>query len=535
MTSEYYYPQVASTNQTLQTLHEEQILPEMTVVWTDYQSAGRGQCGNTWQTEAGKNLTFSLLIYPSMIPVARQFLISEISALSVFATLKIYSDHFHIKWANDLYWRDRKICGILIENELQGDRLAHSVIGIGLNINQEQFDNQLPNPVSLTQITGKQHDRETLMRQIIRQFESYYARLKNGEWDAIHNEYQALLIGRNAFCSYQDATAVFDAKIERIEPDGQLVLRKRDGSFAAYLFKEVQMLHANDCEWEDYELIDTGDYEKLERFGKYILRRPEPQAVWRKSLSEQEWSHMAHAWFKKAQGKSNGDEKGEWLLTPNMPQQWFIRYAYKTMQLQFRLGMTAFKHVGIFPEQYDNWNYIFDRLVAFKLPQAKVLNLFAYTGGASLAAKAAGADVTHVDSVKQVLSWSRENMEASGLDHIRWICEDALKFVKREVRRGNRYHGILLDPPAYGRGPEGEKWILEDQIAELMQTCSQLIDEQQSFCVLNLYSMGFSHLVADNLLKDYFPAYSQTESGELFSSDTSGRKLPLSVFARGSI
>jgi len=310
--------------------------------------------------------------------------------------------------------------------------------------------------------------------------------------------------------------------------------------------------------WPDYELIDCGDYEKLERFGKYILRRPEPQAVWRKALPEKDWERQTNAWFKKEKGKthSEGNEKGEWILNPKMPQQWFISYAYKNMLLRFRLGLTAFKHVGIFPEQAENWNYIFDTICHCGRSEAKtcnprrnvsqgmaeqvrhdmnVLNLFAYTGGASLAAKAAGADVTHVDSVRQVLSWSRENMETSGLDNIRWICDDALKFVKREAKRGKKYQGIILDPPAYGRGPEGEKWILEDHIAELMDACSQISDEDNVFCVLNLYSMGFSSLIAENLMNDYFPKISSIEFGELFLQDHAERKLPLSVFCRGNM
>ena len=284
----------------------------------------------------------------------------------------------------------------------------------------------------------------------------------------------------------------------------------------------------------DYQLIDSGDYEKLERFGKYVLRRPEPQAVWRKNSDVREWENRPDAYFKKEKGKTvsnEGNERGEWILKPNMPQQWFVNYQYKEMKLRFRLGLTAFKHVGIFPEQASNWNFIYDTLQ--KMPsQSKVLNLFAYTGGASLAAKAAGADVTHVDSVKQVLSWSRENMEASKLTDIRWVLEDALKFVKREVKRGKSYQGIIIDPPAYGRGPEGEKWILEENIAELMEACGALSDKQNSFCILNLYSMGFSSLIAENLMKDYFPHYSNIAFGELFLSDEIGRKLPLSVFCR---
>jgi len=287
--------------------------------------------------------------------------------------------------------------------------------------------------------------------------------------------------------------------------------------------------------WADYQLIDSGDYEKLERFGNYYLRRPEPQAAWRKALPEDDWTKKPNARFKKESGKScaNGSEKGEWVLHTSLPQHWFITYSYGTMKLRFRISLTAFKHVGIFPEQAGNWNYIFDTVRQFSTSPT-VLNLFAYTGGASLAAKAGGANVLHVDSVRQVLNWSRENAEASGFDHIRWVCEDALKFVKREVRRGKRYQGIVLDPPAYGRGPEGEKWILEDHIAALMDSCSKIVDETGFFCVLNLYSMGFSSLVAENLMKDYFPNAIQISSGELFLSDQAGRKLPLSVFCRVS-
>ncbi len=286
-------------------------------------------------------------------------------------------------------------------------------------------------------------------------------------------------------------------------------------------------------DWPQYELIDSGGYEKLERFGKYILRRPEPQAVWSKALPEKEWESKAQAYFKKEKGKqlAEGNERGQWLLKPDMPEQWFIPYSYKGMTIQFRLGLTAFKHIGIFPEQAVNWNYIYDQLSGNNY-QAKVLNLFAYTGGASLAAKAAGADVTHVDSVKPVLNWSRENMEASGLDNIRWVLEDALKFVKREAKRGNTYSGIILDPPAYGRGPDGEKWVLEENIAELMDALAVILDEKDAFCVLNLYSMGFSSLIAENLMNDYFPGKKTMEYGELYVKDQAQRRLPLGVFCR---
>lgn len=286
--------------------------------------------------------------------------------------------------------------------------------------------------------------------------------------------------------------------------------------------------------WKDYELIDSGDYEKLERFGKYVVRRPEPQAVWRKSLEEIVWDTTAKAFFKKEKGKtsSDGNDRGEWIRPKEMPDRWFIEYSYKQMKLKFRLGLTSFKHVGVFPEQADNWNYIYDTVQSFQTKENPVLNLFAYTGGASLAARSAGAEVTHVDSVKQVISWSRENMESSGLDNIRWVVEDVMKYCRREAKRGKKYAGIILDPPAYGRGPDGERWILEESIAELMSLCGDLLREKDVFLILNLYSMGFSSVIAENLIKDYFPGAKQLEFGELVIPERSGKRLPLSVYAR---
>ncbi|HSI90286.1 MAG TPA: class I SAM-dependent methyltransferase [Adhaeribacter sp.] len=220
-------------------------------------------------------------------------------------------------------------------------------------------------------------------------------------------------------------------------------------------------------DWPDYELIDSGNFEKLERFGDFVLARPEPQAIWDKALSEGEWKSQAQAIFKREKGSA---ERGQWLLKKEMAEQWFINYKYKDLKLRFRLGLSGFKHVGLFPEQDANWKFIYDNCKA--IPDAKVLNLFAYTGGASLAARGAGAHVTHVDSVKQVNFWARENMEASGLKDIRWIVEDAMTFVRREVKRGNKYNGLILDPPAYGRGPNGEKWQLEDELNEMLKLCA---------------------------------------------------------------
>ncbi|KOY87198.1 oxidoreductase [bacterium 336/3] len=286
--------------------------------------------------------------------------------------------------------------------------------------------------------------------------------------------------------------------------------------------------------WQDYELIDSGNFEKLERFGKIITARPEPQAIWDKSLSEQEWQKMAHATFTRAKGVDKATEKGEWNIKKGVSEQWWINYAYKNVKIKMRLGLTSFKHVGIFPEQSENWDFMVDSISEMKTDKPQILNLFAYTGGASVIAKAAGADVTHVDSVKQVITWSKENMEASGLDNIRWIVEDALKFVKREVKRGKKYQGIILDPPAYGRGADGEKWILEDNLNEMLKCCNELLDEKQGFLILNLYSMGFSALIAETLINQIFKnSFSEKQMGELFLLDKFDKKLPLGVFWRG--
>ena len=282
----------------------------------------------------------------------------------------------------------------------------------------------------------------------------------------------------------------------------------------------------------DYELIDSGEFEKLERFGKIVTRRPEPQAIWRKSLSESEWQSLAEASFMR---DGRNEERGEWRMNRNTPSRWSVRYDYKDMHLNMRLAFTSFKHVGIFPEQAANWEFIYDRCHLIEQSsgaKAKVLNLFAYTGGASLAARAAGADTTHVDSVKQVVTWSRENMEQSSLEGIRWIVEDALKFVQREVRRGNKYNGIILDPPAYGRGANGEKWVLEENICQMLECCAELLEKKNSFLILNLYSMGLSTTLARTAVRQAFVTGEEQGCGELYFCDRAGKELPLGTYYR---
>ena len=288
--------------------------------------------------------------------------------------------------------------------------------------------------------------------------------------------------------------------------------------------------------WKDYELIDSGVGEKLERFGAYVLARPEPKALWDKSLPEAEWRRLAHTTFTPGAGfgKAGKEDSGTWNRLKKMDDQWYIRYKNDDgLALDLRLGLTSFKHVGVFPEQAPNWDYIYrqTRALAAKGRTPRVLNLFAYTGGASLAARAAGADVTHLDSVRQVVTWARGNMEHSGLDGIRWIVEDAMKFAQREARRGNRYDGIILDPPAYGHGPDGEKWKLDECLYGMLRSVGEILAPKDSFMVLNLYSNGYSALLGETVVRQAM-SVGAVESGELALNDRFGKALPLSIVVR---
>ena len=288
--------------------------------------------------------------------------------------------------------------------------------------------------------------------------------------------------------------------------------------------------------WKDYELLDSGAGEKLERFGSYVLARPEPKALWDKSLPDAEWRRLAHTTFTPGAGfgKAGKEDSGTWNRLKKMDDQWWIAYRNADgLKMDLRLGLTSFKHVGVFPEQAPNWDWIYRQTRALaaggKVP--KVLNLFAYTGAASLAAKAAGADVTHLDSVRQVVTWARGNMENSGLDGIRWVVEDAMKFARREARRGNRYDGIILDPPAYGHGPDGEKWKLDECLFDMLRSVGEILAPQDAFLVLNLYSNGYSALLGETVLRQAMRV-GQIESGELALNDKFGKALPLSIVVR---
>lgn len=280
--------------------------------------------------------------------------------------------------------------------------------------------------------------------------------------------------------------------------------------------------------WTDYELIDCGDLEKLERFGNVILIRSEPQAAWPKTLSQAEWNKRCDIHF-----KSKSTTSGEWFKkSKNAPEAWNISYKNKEIAIKLHLKLTAFKHVGVFPEQAVNWDYISSTLKSFKNKNPKVLNLFAYTGGASLVAKAGGADTTHVDSIKQVVTWANANQELSGLKDIRWVVEDALKFVKREIKRGNTYNGIILDPPAYGHGPKGERWKLESHLTEMVEDVIKLLDPKEHFLILNTYSEGILPSDIHRLITSFFPQVNNLETGELYLQSLSNKKIMLGSFGR---
>lgn len=294
----------------------------------------------------------------------------------------------------------------------------------------------------------------------------------------------------------------------------------------------LQLLSPNS--WHDYELLDSGAFEKLERFGKYVLIRPEPQAIWEQSLPREEWQTMAHAHFNREQKENYrfGEEvKGGWKKLKSIPDHWDVTYQHQRLNLKLRLGLTSFGHVGIFPEQGENWNFIFDHISSWPVQQPKVLNLFAYTGAASVVAKFAGADVTHVDASRPGLNWANQNMQQNNLTDIRWVHEDALKFVKREVKRGKKYNGIIMDPPPYGRGPEGEKWTLEEKLNELVFMASELLEKQNAFFILSMYAVGLSPLVGLNVVKTHFNK-ALPECGEFFLKSKNEKNLPMGTFAR---
>lgn len=243
-------------------------------------------------------------------------------------------------------------------------------------------------------------------------------------------------------------------------------------------------------QWKDYEVLDTSEGEKLERWGEYLLVRPDPQVIWNTPKELPGWRKMNGHYHRSSKGG------GEWEFF-DLPKQWEI--AYK--ELRFNLKPFSFKHTGLFPEQAVNWDWFSDKIRKPGRP-VKVLNLFAYTGGATLAAAAAGAAVTHVDASKGMVNWAKENAKSSGLEEapIRWLVDDCMKFVEREIRRGNHYDGIIMDPPSYGRGPKGEIWKIEDSIYDFIRLCTKILSDDPLFFLVNSYTTGLAPAVLTYML-----------------------------------
>lgn len=281
--------------------------------------------------------------------------------------------------------------------------------------------------------------------------------------------------------------------------------------------------------WEDYELIDFGDGEKLERFSTVVTIRPEPLAKGRPSLSRGEWEKMAHLKF-----IEHSSSSGKWkVLRGEIPKDWSMHFMHNGRSFKLKLAMTAFKHVGVFPEQSLNWRYIMDSLSQCdKEGPGKFLNLFAYTGAASLAARATGASVTHVDSIRQVVTWANENQQLSQLSDIRWIVEDALKYAKREAKRGRLYQGVIMDPPAFGYGPKGERWKLETKLPELLEAVFTILDPSRHFLILNVYAHGITKDSVASLVRELYPLDGQVYVKNLMVVSSTGKLFNQGILVR---
>jgi 23S rRNA (cytosine1962-C5)-methyltransferase len=277
---------------------------------------------------------------------------------------------------------------------------------------------------------------------------------------------------------------------------------------------------------KDYELLDSGDGKKLERYGSFVLSRPDPQALWKPLKPVSEWNKADAIFIRKG-------KEVEWKKKKTLPENWNIVFGRMT----FEIRPTTFKHTGLFPEQSENWSWM-EKLVANEVHKPKVLNLFGYTGGASLACAKAGAEVVHVDGSKMAISWARKNAELSGLAEkpIRWILDDVMLFLKREAKRGNKYDGIIMDPPAFGHGPKGEIWKIEEQFTDLMESCFTVLSDKPLFFLVNGYASGYSPIAYQNNLMDLQKKYGGTiETGELTIEESkSNRLLPCGIFAKWS-
>ncbi len=289
--------------------------------------------------------------------------------------------------------------------------------------------------------------------------------------------------------------------------------------------------------WQDYQLLDSGNEQRLERFGEVLIVRPDPQAIWKPQLPTSEWQKAQAVFQKKNEDKLFPSEsKGNWQVNGKVPERWLINY----QDLKMWIKLTPFKHTGVFPEQAVHWQWM-NKLITERKKQEsniQVLNLFAYTGMASLVAAQAGAQVTHVDASRPTIGWAKDNQLASDLQDkpIRWILDDVIKFCEREVRRGKKYHGIIMDPPIYGHGPSGETWKFHQSFPKLMQVCQQLLVDQPLFVIVNAYAISASAVMLENVLADFLKDFKGTiESGELALEQTnSKRKLSTGIFARWS-
>lgn len=299
-----------------------------------------------------------------------------------------------------------------------------------------------------------------------------------------------------------------------------------------YIMSKIDTTHTNTPLLEvvgpqkDYELIDSGNGRKLERFKDVVLSRPDPQALWEPFLSNEKWD-SADAYFVR---KGNSTE---WKFNnPNVPKEWIVSFE----NISLWVKPTSFKHTGVFPEQISNWKWMSDTISSSSQKDIKVLNLFGYTGGASLVCAKAGAQVTHIDGSKASVGWAKDNAELSGLEHapIRYLIDDVRAFVSREIRRGNTYHGIIMDPPSFGYGPKDEPWKIEEHLKELMDLVSQILDKDALFVVLNGYASGFSSISYLNMLENVTGQKGGTvEHGELaLMASSNKRLLPAGIFAR---
>lgn len=278
--------------------------------------------------------------------------------------------------------------------------------------------------------------------------------------------------------------------------------------------------------WTDYEILDTNDGEKLERWGSIILRRPDPQIIWQKKTDPKLWNRTQARYFRSSKGG------GEWKFYSKLPQDWTI--SYKT--LKFKVRPTGFKHMGLFPEQAANWDWFSEKIERADKP-VKVLNLFAYTGGATCAASAAGAvEVVHVDASKGMVRWAKENSILSGLENnkLRFLTDDVFKFIEREIRRGNTYEGIIMDPPSYGRGPKGEIWKIEEKLTDLISLTKKILSKDFSFLLINCYTTGFSNIALENMLKmEFYGQNRRISSGQtLLPVSEGGLLLPCGIYCR---